>query len=137
MQILSAIGDKTDYTWDQALRYFIIGALKACAVGSIPAIIAAWHNYRNYTDDTDWGLVWELAGTGVSLKFWDYYEKHKAYLKMPPFWAIPAEFEPTKVTIERSEHTTVQTQLPDGTVKTEISPHTSTKIIEAEKQQHP
>jgi len=124
MQILSALGDKTDYTWDKALLYFSIGAVKAGGYGMIPAIVAAWHNYRNYTDATDWGLVRELALTGVGMKLWNYYDEHKAYLKMPPIWAIPPEFEPTVIK-ERSAHTT--TVGPDGTVV--LSPHTSTTTI--------
>jgi hypothetical protein len=126
---LSALGDKTDYAWDQALWYFSIGALKACGYALVPVLVAIWHNYNNYSDPMDWGLIWKLAVSGVGLKLLSYWNEHKALLKMPPFWAIPPEFEP-RITVEKSEHTTVQTvESPGVKVTTELSPHTTTTVV--------
>jgi len=131
MQILSALGDKTEYTWAQSLRFFIIGAVWAVTASLPPVLWAVWHNYQNYTDPIDWNLIggMALAATGPALT--GYWLSHRNLLKLPPWFEIPAEFHPTKTTVERSEHSTVVTsETPAGTVKTELSPHTSTTVTE-------
>ncbi len=134
MQILSALGDKTDYTWGQSLRFFLIGAVWAVAASLPPVLWAIWHNYQNYSDPIDWNLIGGMALAAIGPALTGYWLSHRNLLKLPPWLDIPPEFHPTpsKITIERSEHTTVETkEIPGlGTVKTELSPHTSVVTTE-------
>ena len=131
MQILSALGDKTEYTWAQSLRFFLIGALWAVAASLPPVLWAIWHNYQNYTDPIDWSLIEGMALAAIGPALAGYWLSHRNLLKVPPWLDIPPEFRPSKTTVVRSEHSTVVTAETDkGKVTTELSPHTSTRVIE-------
>lgn len=135
MQILSALGDKTDYTWAQSLRFFLIGATWSVVNALPPVAWAVWHNYQNYTDPVDWSLIKGMALAAVGPALTAYWLSHRNLLKLPPWFTIPPEFQPTvtTVTIERSEHTTTE-RTPEGTVRT-LGPHTSTTTIKPAEPQ--
>ena len=94
MQILSALGDKKDYTWAESLRFFVVGAGWACANALPPVLWAVWHNYQNYTDPIDWGLIQGMAIAAVGPALTAYWLSHRNLLKLPPWLNLPPEFHP-------------------------------------------
>lgn len=90
----------------------------------IPVAVVLWHNYQNYSDPTDWGLLRELVVAAVVPTAWGYWREHRALLKIPPWFDIPPEFQPV---IKKVEHT-VQVTIP----ATEDTP----KTVETTKETH-
>lgn len=96
MQVFSPLGDKTDYTWQQSLKFFCIGALWA-AIGSLPPVIwTVWHNYQTYSDAQDWTLNSGVAISAIGPALLGYAKSHMNLLKVPPGLEIPPEFHPEK-----------------------------------------
>jgi hypothetical protein len=94
MQILSALGDKTDYTWGESLKFFVLGALWAALAACGSVGWALWHNFQNYSDPIDWGLIQGIAASSMGPALAFYWQSHKNLLKLPPWFEIPAQFQP-------------------------------------------
>lgn len=91
-----------DYTWQQSLKYFTLGLVYTCAGSCLPAAAVILKSARNHTHH-DWILAWEVFSAAAVPLGNAYWQSHKNLLKWPPFFQIPADFLPTKVT---TEHTT-------------------------------
>lgn len=114
----------TDYTWSQSLRFFSLGLAYAVGYALIPIAVVLWHNYENYSDPVDWGLVWKLTLAAVGPAAFSYWREHKALLKVPPWFDIPPEFKPNIKQVERSVQTiTPATQDTPKTIETVTEKH--------------
>ena len=94
MKIWAPIGDKRNYTWQQSLRFFCIGALWAMLTATLPVVWAAYHNWKNYADPIDWDLLRDIAVASAVPALVSYGKAHRNLLKIPPFLELPPEFAP-------------------------------------------
>jgi hypothetical protein len=113
----------TNYTWQQSLRFFILGITYATVYALLPVGVVLWHNYVNYSDPVDWSLVWQMTLAAVGPAAYSYYREHKALLKAPPWFDIPPEFKPQLKQV--TNMTQVVTPTGDGG-----------KVIETAKETH-
>lgn len=95
-----------DYTWQQTWRFFILGLLYTVLYALIPVAVVLQHNYQNYADPVDWGLVWKLVAAAAGPAAYGYYREKRALLKIPPFFQIPPEFNPDIKQVKHETETT-------------------------------
>lgn len=120
----------TDYTWQQSLRFFIIGALWAAGASLPPVAWTFYHNYKHHSGMVDWEFLRGLVASSVGPPLLLYWQKHKALLKMPPWLTVPPEFHPeirSTTTEEHGPHSTEIVGTSDGTVIEKRSEH-ETKV---------
>lgn len=118
MKIMQLAGDPTDYTWQESLRYFIIGILYI-VVGSLPSVLGLlWYNHVYYSDPIDWGALKTVFGVNVIPLVVAYYASHKNLLKLPPWLSLPPDFQPDMKQVEKTTQTTVQLGQPPKTIET-------------------
>ncbi len=127
MQITSAGVEVsgTTYTWQQSLWFFAVGAVWAVAAAMPPALWTIYYNYTHYEDPIDPTLMKGLVISTITPALAGYWQKHKALLKMPPYFIIPPEFHPGVKQVE----TTVQKITPP------LAPG-DPKVIETVKESH-
>lgn len=125
MQISSAgvqVGS-SNYTWQQSLRFFILGITYATVYALLPVGVVLWHNYVNYSDPIDWGLVWQMTLAAIGPAAYSYYREHKALLKAPPWFSIPDEFKPQMKQVTTMTQTVTPTEAGGKVIETEKETH--------------
>ncbi len=115
----------TNYTWQQSLWFFAVGAVWAVAASLPPVLWTLWYQHQNYSDPIDKTMLKGLVLTAIVPALVGYWQKHKALLKVPPYFVIPPEFHPGVKQVE----TTKQTITPPATPG-------DPKVIETVKETH-
>lgn len=114
-----------DYSWQQSLRFFVLGIAYATVYALLPVAVVLWHNYQNYTDPIDWSLVWQMLLAAVGPVALSYWREHKALLKVPPWFEIPDEFKPAVKQVTTMTQVVTASGTGDGS-----------KVIETVKETH-
>lgn len=84
-----------DWTWQQRLRFFIIGLSFSAFAPLAPMVVCIWWDVAHWDEAIEWKKYGMAALTAMAQPAVQYWREKKALLKLPPGLVLPPEFQPS------------------------------------------